>query len=132
MYRMIIPVALLLASSAALSADSYRAREEAKDQADLARALAGFTPGKPTSCIGQYRISDTQRFGDKIIYKISSHEIYVNDTGGGCFGLRDGDAIVTHSYTGQLCRGDIVSTFDFTSRIGSGSCAFGDFIPYHK
>jgi hypothetical protein len=132
MFRLIIPAALLLVGSAALSADSYRQREEARDNADLAKALAGYTPGKPMTCIETTRIRDTQRVGDKIIYKYSSREMYVNDTGGGCFGLRSGDAIITKSYTGQFCRGDIVRTADLTTHTPSGSCAFGDFVPYRK
>ena len=123
---------LLVAGSAALSADNYRARQDAKDQADLARALAGFTPGPAKSCIQPWRIRDTQRIGDTILYKMSSKELYRTDTGGGCFGLRRGDAIVTKSYTGDFCRGDIVRTVDLPSHIDSGSCAFGDFVPYRK
>ncbi|HSI17792.1 MAG TPA: hypothetical protein VK980_08490 [Sphingomonas sp.] len=132
MFRFVIPAALLLVGSAALSADSYRARQEARDAAALAKALDGLTPGKPTSCIDPRRINDTQRIGDKILYKTSRRELYVNDTGGGCFGLRNGDAIVTKSYTGQFCRGDIVQTVDLPARVPSGSCTFGDFVPYRK
>lgn len=132
MYRFILPAALLFAGSAALSNDSYRARQEAQDAAALAKALAGLTPGKATSCIDPRRVNETQRIGDKILYKTSRNEVYVNDTGGGCFGLRNGDAIVTKSYTGQLCRGDIVQTVDLPAHIPSGSCAFGDFVPYRK
>ena len=54
------------------------------------------------------------------------------DTNGGCFGLRRGDAIVTRTYTGQLCRGDILQTVDLVSRIPSGSCTFGAFTHYRK
>jgi len=132
MFRLIIPAALLLVGSAALSADSYRQRQEARDSAELAKALAGYTAGKPTTCIEPTRIRETQRVGDKIIYKFSRNEMYVNDTGGGCFGLRSGDAIITKSYTGQFCRGDIVRTADLTSHMPSGSCTFGDFVPYRK
>ncbi len=132
MYRFIIPAALLFAGSAAVSADSYRQREEARDNAALAKALDGFTPGKPMSCLSPHRITETQRIGDKILYKTSRREVYVNDTGGGCFGLRNGDAIVTKSYTGQFCRGDIVTTVDLPANMPSGSCAFGDFVPWRK
>ena len=132
MFRLIIPAALLLVGSAALSADSYRARQEARDAAALAKALDGLTPGKAMSCIDPRRINETQRIGDKILYKTSRRELYVSDTGGGCFGLRNGDAIVTKSYTGQFCRGDIVHTVDLPSRMPSGSCTFGDFVPYRK
>ena len=132
MFRLIIPAALLLVGSAALSADSYRARQEARDAAALAKALDGLTPGKAMTCIDPRRVNETQRIGDKILYKTSRHELYVTDTGGGCFGLRNGDAIITKSYSGQFCRGDIVRTVDLPAHIPSGSCAFGDFVPYRK
>jgi len=132
MYRFIIPTALLLVGSAALSADSYRARQEARDAAALAKALDGLTPGKATSCINPRLINETERIGDKILYKTSRREIWVNDTGGGCYGLSRGDAIVTRSYTGDLCRGDIIHTVDLPAHMPSGSCTFGDFVPYRK
>ena len=132
MYRFVIPAVLLLVGSAALSADSYRARQEAHDAAALAQALDGMTPGAPTSCINPRLINDTQRIGDKILYKTSRREVYVSDTGGGCFGLRNGDAIVTKSYTGEFCRGDIIHTVDLPAHMPTGSCTFGDFVPYRK
>ncbi len=133
MYRFILPAALLIAGSAALSADNgYRAKQEAKDQAALTKALAGYTPGKAVSCIQSFRVRDTQRVGDTILYKVSSHQLYRTDTGGGCFGLRNGDALITKSFSGDFCRGDIVHTADLVSHIDTGSCTFGDFVPYTK
>lgn len=134
MHRLILPALLLIGGSAALSADDrgYRAREAAQDRVELDKQLAGLVPGKPQSCIEPYRLNDTSRVGDTILYKASRREIYRNDTSGGCFGLRRGDAIVTKSYTGQLCRGDIVQTVDLISHFPSGSCSFGEFVPYRR
>lgn len=134
MFRFVLPAILLIAGTAALSADSkgYEARRAVAEQAQLDKALAGLVPGKPQDCLYQRTGYDTQRVGDKILYKRSRSEIYVTDTGGGCFGLRNGDAIVTKSYTSQLCRGDIVRTVDLTSRFPTGSCTFGEFVPYRK
>lgn len=89
-------------------------------------------PGKPQSCIDPFRFSNSTRVGDTILYKSSGREIYRNDTSGGCGGLRRGDTIVTRSFSGQLCRGDIIRTVDLPSRIPTGSCVFGDFVPYRK
>lgn len=134
MYRFILPAVLLLAGTAALSADSkdYEARRAAKEQAELDTALAGLVPGKPQTCLSPRFVNDTQRIGDTILYKRSRTEVYRTDTGGGCFGLRNGDAIVTRSINGDLCRGDIVRTVDLTSRMETGACSFGDFVPYRK
>ena len=133
MFRFVLPAMLLVAGSAALSADDgYRAKQEARDQAALAKALAGMTPGKPTSCIDQRRITETQRIGDTILYKYSRRELYRADTNGGCFGLRRGDAIISKTYSGQLCSGDILSTVDLVTHMNSGSCTVREFVPYRR
>lgn len=134
MYRYILPALLLMGGASALSADSngWRARQAADDQVKLDKALAGLVPGKPVSCIDPRRYPNTTRIGDKILYGETGRNVFVTDTGGGCFGLRRGDAIVTKSTIGQLCRGDIVQTVDLLSRTPSGSCVFGDFVPYTR
>ena len=134
MYRLILPALLLIGGTAALSADTkgYEARRAVIEQAELDKALAGLVPGKPQTCLYHHGDYDTQRIGDTILYKRSRNEIYRVDTGGGCFGLRSGDAIVTKSSTGGLCRGDIIRTVDLSSHFESGACSFGDFIPYRK
>lgn len=133
MYRFVLPAMLLVFGSAALSADNdYRAKQEARDQAALAKALTGFTPGKPASCIDQRRITDTQRIGDTILYKYSRHELYRADTNGGCFGLRRGDAIISRTPSGQLCSGDILNTVDMVTHVNSGSCTVREFVPYRR
>ena len=134
MLKYALPTLLLVAGGVALSADQhgYRAREAAEDQAHLDKYLAGLTPGKPQNCIDSHRSYETLRAGDTILYKFSPRLIYRTDTGGGCFGLRRGDAIITKSYTSQFCRGDIVTTADLTTHTPSGSCSFGAFIPYTR
>ena len=134
MLKLALPLLLLVGGSAAMSADQhgYRAREAARDQAQLDKSLAGLTPGKPQNCIDSHRVYDTVRAGDTILYKYSPRLVYRTDTDGGCFGLRRGDAIVTKSYTSQFCRGDIVRTVDLTTRTPSGACSFGTFTPYTR
>lgn len=134
MVRFALPLVLLIAGSSALSADdgNARQRQAAKDAAELSKQLAGLTPGKPQNCIQQRGYNDTTRVGDTILYKFNRSDIYRTDTNGGCFGLRRGDAIVTRSYTGQFCRGDIIQTVDLVSRMPSGSCTFGAFTRYRK
>jgi hypothetical protein len=134
MLKYALPLLLLVGGTAALSADQngYRAREAARDQAQLNKYLAGLTPGKPVTCIDSHRSYDTLRAGDTILYKYGPKLIYRTDTGGGCFGLRNGDAIITKTYTSQFCRGDIVRTADLTTHTPSGSCSFGAFVPYTK
>ncbi|WP_426264092.1 hypothetical protein [Sphingomonas sp. PWP1-2] len=134
MFRFILPLIVLAGASAALSADSkeYRAREAARDQVELDKQLAGLVPGKPQSCIDTFRYRDSTRVGDRILYKNGRNDVMVNDTGGGCFGLRRGDAIITKTFGSQFCRGDIVRTADLITSTPSGSCSFGDFVPYRR
>lgn len=135
MYRFILPALLLAGGTAALSADTrgYEARRAAVEQAGLDKALAGLQPGRPQSCLYQDRIGyQTERYGDTILYRKSRNEVYRVDTGGGCFGLSRGDAIITRTTASQLCRGDIVETVDLVSHTPSGTCSFGDFVPYKR
>ncbi|MET4666673.1 hypothetical protein [Sphingomonas sp. PvP056] len=135
MIRLFLPVLLLSVGSAALSADTRttsQERQAAKDKAELDKRLAGLVPGKPEQCMQQTRYRDSTRVGDTILYSATRNDVYRTDTNGGCFGLRRGDAIITRSYTGQLCRGDILQTVDLVSQIPSGSCTFGAFTRYRK
>lgn len=134
MYRFILPAILLLGGASALSADTkgYQARQDARDKVDLDKQLAGLVAGKPQSCISPVRYRESTRVGDTILYKNGRNDIMRTDTGGGCFGLRRGDAIVTTTFSSQFCRGDIVRTIDLVSSVQSGSCIFGDFVPYRK
>jgi hypothetical protein len=133
--RALILTLVLLAGCAPTMAQRERmAQDQARDQAKLDAALAGLTPGQPQSCVNptDLRSANTETFGNTILYKVTRNLIYRNDTSGGCFGLSRDDIIVTKSYTGQMCRGDIVRTIDRASRTPSGSCAFGDFVQYRK
>jgi len=133
MYRFILP-ALLLGSASALSADTkaFDARQAAEDKVALDRQLAGLVPGQPQSCIDPFRYRNTSRVGNTILYKNGRNDIMRTDTGGGCFGLRRGDAFVATTVGTRFCRGDIVRTIDLRNRVPSGACTFGDFVPYRK
>jgi hypothetical protein len=37
---------------------------------------------------------------------------------------------VTRTSSSQLCRGDIATVIDTSTRTPVGSCVFGDFVPY--
>jgi len=132
MMRIMPLAALFLAGCATSPAQQARAEaEQARTDAKLARALAGLEPGQPQSCIrpGQQGL---KIFGDKLLYRDSGRRMYLNQTSGGCAGLKRDDIIVTNSFTGQLCRGDIVRVVDRASRFPTGACSFGDFVPYTR
>ena len=43
-----------------------------------------------------------------------------------------GSVLVTEPTGSQYCRGDIVRTFDRSSRIPGPACILGDFVPYRR
>lgn len=100
----------------------------------LDQALAGLTPGQPQTCLSEVdrRNAGSSKIGSTLIYRASRDRIYRNDMNGGCVGGGSDPIIVTSTPTGQLCRGDIARLVDRTSRITTGSCAFGDFVPYTR
>lgn len=131
--RILAPAAAALLLTACAATPAQVAREQADDAriaAKLDRKLAGYVPGEPTSCI-QPRDANVDIFGDTLVYDTGSR-LYRTQTTGGCFGLRRDDIIVTRSFNGQLCRGDIVRTVDRAAGFPSGSCSFGDFVPYTR
>ncbi len=135
-----IPLLLGLAASIALAGCSYGDAESApapireKEAKILEKELAGKVAGAPLNCIstlGQnnlIRISD-----DMLLYRHSGRLVYQNKLRSTCPGLaRDSDVLVTETYGGQLCRGDLVRLVDRTSGIPGPVCSLGEFVPYRK
>lgn len=134
MLRFALPMLVLVAGCAATPEQiaQENARTE-RDEAKLNRALAGRTAGRPVGCITT-RGLNVDIYGDKLLYRngAGGSPAYLNQTTGGCFGFRRDDILVSTTPTGQFCRGDIIRTVDRTSGFPSGSCAFGDFVPYTR
>lgn len=126
---------LTLLAVAASTPDSRRAADAAKAQAALAHELAGLTPGAPQTCLDTFvtRDASTTSFGDTLVYRTSGATRYVTRTTGctGIGGSGDNILITTVPET-HICRGDIARTVDRVSRFETGSCAFGEFVPYRK
>ncbi len=117
---------LTLTTLLSLAATPLAARPPSQDQ-----ALAGRTPGAPTSCITQSRIDDTTIFDSgAILYRMKGGPDYLNTPG--CPNLRHDRTIISHTYSGQLCRGDVLTVVDPPSGMGFGGCPLGDFIPYER
>ena len=57
--------------------------------------------------------------------------IWINRLAPGCF-FSWSDIPVFEVHGSSYCRGDIVRSFDRTSRIPGPSCVLGDFVPYTK
>jgi hypothetical protein len=123
----------LLASCAMSSNPAYLEAQTAAYNAELGKALAGKSAGKPQSCIRLRDSRSTQRIGDRtIMYEVSRRLTYRNDPLGGCSGLSSHTTLVTRTWNDELCRGDIVTPVDLGTGSQSGSCMLGDFIPYRQ
>ncbi len=98
----------------------------------LDQALAGYVAGDKVNCLPQTRTPQSDSYGRTVVYRFGRNLLYRNDMGPGCEGLGRGDIMIASTPIGRFCRGDIVQLVDRTSRFPTGSCAFGDFIPYRK
>ncbi len=129
---------LALTAFAALSACSYGDAENTpapigeKQAKMLAKELGGKVPGKPQNCISTFGDSNLVKISDDILlYRASGRLVYQNKLRSTCPGLaRDDDILVTETFGGQLCRGDIVRLVDRTSGIPGPVCSLGEFTPY--
>jgi hypothetical protein len=97
-----------------------------------AAELAGYAPGAPVNCVSTeqlqgLRLSDTNRH---VLLYGTGAKIWANPVGSCGYG-RD-DVLVTEPFGSQICRGDIVRSFDRLSRIPGPACVLGDFIPYTR
>lgn len=127
--------ALLLVAAACTPSPQQRvaiAAANAAAASNLDKALAGLTPGRPTTCMPRYPASQVQAYGPTLVYTVSRDLKYRTDTAGGCERVGMGDILITRSPQSQTCQGDIATTVDQASRMMSGSCSFGPFVRYAK
>jgi len=105
-----------------------------KAQKELNEALAGRTPGKPESCLPNYRTTQMQVIDDWTILFKDGRTVYVQNPRGGCRGLGIGGyTLVTREFgINEMCEGDINNLVDLRSGMPGGSCIFGPFLPYTK
>lgn len=103
------------------------------DEIRLAKALDGFTPGKPVNCINQIRANyATEVIGPVILYKANRRLIYRNDTVGSCATATGDDILLSQNYESRLCNGLVIRTVNRNARFETGSCGLGLFTPYTK
>lgn len=126
-----LPAAALLATCATGPVEYTRSPEA---QQELDRALAGRVPGKPVSCIPNYRATDMQIIDDWTLLFKDGGTVYLQNPRGGCSGIESHRNILVTTLRGttQLCSGDINHLFDPVSGIGGGACVFSEFIPYTR
>jgi hypothetical protein len=108
-----------------------RLKAETRTDARLDRELAGLVAGPPQACIGAQDRREMNGYGEMLVFRGAGGVRYVTQTNG-CRDVGEGNILVTRTPTTQLCRGDIATTIDSASRVQTGACSFGDFIPYRR
>ncbi len=108
------------------------AETEAENARLLARTLEGRVAGPPQDCIPTGFIDGPQVVGDSLIYRQSGKRLWRSQVGDRCPFLRDDQIVVSILYGTQVCRNDRFRLIDRGSRIPSGDCTFGQFVPYDK
>ena len=105
----------------------------ADSDARLASRLAGKVAGAPAKCLPNYITTNMEVIDrDTFLYRDGS-VLYRQDTKGYCYpGTSSGYALVTNSFNGQLCSGDVVRTVDTTSGMMFSSCELTPFVPYRR
>lgn len=108
------------------------AETKAEDARLLARTLEGRVAGPAQDCIPTGFIDGPQVVGDSLIYRQSGKRLWRSQVGDRCPFLRDDQIVVSILYGTQVCRNDRFRLIDRGSRIPSGDCTFGQFVPYDK
>ena len=110
-----------------------RIQLQAREASRLNEALAGFSPGKPVSCLPNRDVRGPEAYGETtLLFRINRNLMYRTETRGTCRGIAHGDALITRQFSSQLCAGDLAYSTDLRTGFQSGSCALGEFTPYTR
>lgn len=136
MTKMIISLLMLASVSACapMSGSPGPSPMTDKQAQVLAKELGGKIAGKPVNCLPHHSADDVIRISDDmLLYRRSGNVVYQNKLRYPCNGLaRDSDILVTETFGGSLCKGDLLKLVDRTSGIQGPVCSLGEFIPYRK
>lgn len=127
-----MPRWIALALAVALAEVATAAAQDTAPMApELAKALAGRTPGKSEDCISNSRVGGPEVIdNNNIIYQESRTRLWRNELAGGCKFLRENDILVIESYGNQICKLDRFSVINRNSGLPSAYCILGSFTPY--
>lgn len=125
--------AIALAALAAITgaAAPSLARERLTGEQELAKLLEGRVAGEPRSCINTFTNHNSRVIeGTAVVYG-RGRTIWVNRTAHPD-DLDDWDAMLVRQFGSQLCRQDIVTTFDTSTGMYTGNVFLTDFVPYTR
>ena len=104
-----------------------------RGQSRLAEMLAGKVAGPPQRCLQSDRADDMIPIDATTIAYRDGRTTWVNHVQGSCAGLAMGNTLVTKpfGFSGP-CAGDIAHVVEPASGMMTGSCTFGEFVPYRR
>ena len=124
-------VALAALAAAALVAGPSVAAERLTGEAKLSKMLEGRVAGEPKSCISTFVNRSSTVIDDTAVVYGRGRTIWVNRTANPS-DLDDSDAMLVRMYGSQLCRQDIVTTFDTSTGMYTGNVFLTEFVPYTR
>lgn len=125
---------LMIAAVSALAlAGTASAAPKASGEAELAKLLQGRVAGQPTSCIRTFSNNDMRKIEGTALVFGRGDTIYVNRTTDPASIDEDDALFIRKMGTGsELCRTDIITTFEPTARFYTGNVFLTDFVPYRR
>ena len=124
-------IVALAALAAALVAGPSIAAERLTGEAKLSKMLEGRVAGEPKSCISTFVNRSSTVIDDTAVVYGRGRTIWVNRTANPS-DLDDSDAMLVRMYGSQLCRQDIVTTFDTSTGMYTGNVFLTEFVPYTR
>lgn len=120
-----------IAAGVLLAAPAVAEDAQSEGKAKLAKILEGRVAGEPQSCVRTLPSTHIRVIDRTALVIERGSTIYVNiprdpDS------LDDDDALKLRRTSSQLCRTDIVTTFDASGGFYTGNIFLGDFVPYKK
>jgi hypothetical protein len=119
--------AVLLGAGTAAQAETRQERSEAR----LAEMLQGYEAGEPVTCINAVRSNRLTVLPHVGLVYDAGDTIYVARAANPNM-LDSDDVPVIERFSSQLCRTDVMRTFDRYSPSFSGALFLENFVPYHK
>ena len=129
--RKIAVVAAALVAAATLASGPSVAAERLTGEAKLEKMLEGRVAGEPRSCINTRVHRDSTVINNTAVVYGRGKTIWVNRTVHPD-SLNDWDSLLTRQHGTQLCRQDIVTTFDRSSGMYTGNIFLTEFVPYTR
>ena len=126
-------IALTMAALAgvALAAGPSMAGERLTGDQKLAKLIEGRVAGEPQNCINTRINSESEIIDGTAVVYGHGRTIWVN-VPSNARDLDDNDALLVRQYGANLCRQDIVTTFDNAGGFYTGNVFLSDFVPYTR